>query len=249
MLPGFFIALFSQEVFKFDLPSFVIGLLSLCLVSSSNYVLNELLDAKTDRAHKEKSKRPVATGLVSLNEGLILWGLLAIASFFLSFHLSPSFGLSVAALWIAGCCYNTPPIRLKDIAYADVLSESINSPIRFLAGWFLVLETQLPPLSILIAYWFATAFFLAAKRYAEFGSFASREQATAYRKSFAHYSENMLLIHLVFYITTGAFFGGIFIVRHRPELIVIIPLVASFFAYYLKPVSYTHLTLPTIGCV
>ena len=35
-----------------------------------------------------------------------------------------------------GCLYNIPPIRTKDHAYVDVLSESINNPIRFLVGWY-----------------------------------------------------------------------------------------------------------------
>src|SRR5271157_1503406 len=42
----------------------VVGILATCLVASSNYVLNELLDAPYDRLHPIKKDRPAASGLV-----------------------------------------------------------------------------------------------------------------------------------------------------------------------------------------
>jgi 4-hydroxybenzoate polyprenyltransferase len=35
------------------------GLVSICLVTSSNYVINEVLDARFDREHPAKRERPV----------------------------------------------------------------------------------------------------------------------------------------------------------------------------------------------
>src|SRR5690348_13712888 len=48
-----------------------IGLLSLCLMSSSNYVINEILDAPFDRYHPSKSNRPVPSGQVSVRLGYV----------------------------------------------------------------------------------------------------------------------------------------------------------------------------------
>jgi len=42
----------------------LVGLLSLGLVASSNYVINELQDAASDRSHPTKSNRPVPPRLV-----------------------------------------------------------------------------------------------------------------------------------------------------------------------------------------
>src|ERR1700732_238978 len=41
-------------------PPLLLGLFSVCLIASSNYVLNEILDARFDRAHPEKRLRPLA---------------------------------------------------------------------------------------------------------------------------------------------------------------------------------------------
>ena len=43
-----------------------------------------------------------------------------------------------------------------------------------------------------------------------------------------------LLVSVFFYITACAMFAGIFIVRYRVELILAVPVIAGFFAYYLK---------------
>ena len=67
MLAGVVLAIF----YFYDLAAFSwlmlgIGLLSTCLVASSNYVINEILDAPTDRDHPVKCQRPIPAGLVSL---------------------------------------------------------------------------------------------------------------------------------------------------------------------------------------
>ncbi len=126
-----------------------------------------------------------------------------------------------------------PPIRTKEWPYLDVLSESVNNPIRLLLGWFALVAGRFPPLSLAISYWMVGAFFMAMKRYAEYrhiGDPAS-PRPTA---SFAYYTEERLLISLFFYATSCALFAGIFIVRYHLELILFAPLAAGLFAYYMK---------------
>jgi len=43
-----------------------------------------------------------------------------------------------------GLVYNVPPLRTKDRQYLDVLSESINNPLRFMLGWTAVIGSLLP---------------------------------------------------------------------------------------------------------
>jgi decaprenyl-phosphate phosphoribosyltransferase len=127
-----------------------------------------------------------------------------------------------------------PPIRTKEWPYLDVLSESINNPIRLLLGWFALVTTTFPPGSLAISYWMIGAFFMAMKRYAEYRHIGNPDVAAAYRRSFKYYTEDRLLISLFFYATACALFAGVFIVRYHLELILFAPLAAGLFAYYMK---------------
>jgi 4-hydroxybenzoate polyprenyltransferase len=211
-----------------------LALLATCLVASSNYVLNEILDAPTDRLHPQKRFRPVPDGMVSLPIAYAEWMLLAVVGFWLASHVNEYFAWSALSLWFMGIVYNVPPLRTKEWPYVDVLSESVNNAIRLFLGWFVLITTQVPPLSLAIAYWMLGAFFMATKRYAEYRHLANQEVAAGYRRSFRHYTEERLLVSIMFYGTACALFSGIFIVRYHLELILFAPFAAGVFAYYLK---------------
>lgn len=209
-----------------------LGVLATCLVASSNYVLNELLDAPQDRQHPEKKHRPVPSGLVRPVWAYAEWLAFAAAGFALAISVNKFFFFSALSLWVMGLVYNVPPLRTKEWPYVDVLSESINNPIRLLLGWFALVTTHVPPLSLAIAYWMLGAFFMAMKRFAEYRHIGDRRVAAAYRRSFRYYTEERLLGSLFFYATACALFAGIFIVRYHLELILFAPLGAGMFAYY-----------------
>lgn len=212
----------------------VLAVLATCLVASSNYVLNELLDAPLDRLHPTKRSRPAASGEVRPALALVEWLLLGAAGLAIAFSLNRALGLSAAGLWGMGLVYNVPPLRTKEIPYVDVLTESINNALRLLLGWHALIDDRLAPLSLVLAYWMAGAFFMATKRLAEFRSLGDRELAGAYRRSFRHYDEPRLLVSMFYYAITSALFTGIFVVRYKLELILAVPLVAGFFAWYLR---------------
>jgi hypothetical protein len=132
-----------------------------------------------------------------------------------------------------GFMYNVRPFRTKDKAYLDVLSESVNNPIRFVLGWMLIGITVFPPSSVLIAYWMGGAFLMATKRFAEYRFIGNAETAGLYRHSFKFYTEERLLISTVFYALCSSFFLAIFLIKHRIELLVSFPFIALLFAWYL----------------
>lgn len=218
-----------------------LGFLATCLVASSYYVLNEILDAPTDANHPIKRNRPIPSGRVRIAPAYALWLALAAAGLALAWSLNRQFFIAAACLWGMSLIYNVPPIRTKDVPFLDVLSESLNNPLRLALGWFLTGVTLIPPLSLMISYWMAGAFFMSAKRFAEYRWIGNPEQAGAYRASFRYYTENRLLTCMVFYTAASALFLGIFIVRYRLELIFGAPLITAFFAKYfhvaLKPDS------------
>jgi len=222
----------------------LLAVVATCLVASSNYVLNELLDGPRDRLHPLKRHRPVPSGRVVQRWAYVEWLGLAIAGLVLAWSLNPWFFASALWLWIMGVLYNVPPIRTKEWPYVDVLSESINNPIRLLLGWFALIPDKVPPLSLALSYWMIGAFFMAMKRYAEYRHIGDPAVAGAYRHSFRYYDEERLLVSILFYATACALFAGIFIVRYHLELILFVPFAAGLFAYYLhlgmKPESPTE---------
>jgi 4-hydroxybenzoate polyprenyltransferase len=206
---------------------------AVCLVASSNYVINEILDAPFDRHHPEKSLRAVPSGRVSVPLAYVEWLLLAAIGIAIGAFLSVGLGVALAALWIMGCVYNIPPIRSKDIPYADVISEAVNNPLRMLVGWYIVNPGGLAPVSLLVSYWMVGCYFMAVKRFAEYRHLGDRSRAIAYRRSFAGVTEERLLISIVFYASAAMLFFGAFAMRYRIELIVSFPLIAFVMAIYL----------------
>jgi decaprenyl-phosphate phosphoribosyltransferase len=236
MLLGVLVAFFHEpaSITVAKLPQIALAFLATCLVASSNYVLNELLDGATDSFHPEKKHRPVPSGKIRSGVAIIEWLLLGVAGASVAFLLSLSFLMSALMLWIMGIAYNVTPVRTKELPYVDVLSESLNNPLRLFLGWFAVVPDKVPPLSLILAYWMVGAFLMATKRFAEYRHIGDAKLATQYRQSFGHYNENRLLVSMFIFATMSALFSGIFIVRYRVELILFVPLAAGFFGYYLK---------------
>ena len=128
--------------------------------------------------------------------------------------------------------YNVKPLRSKDLPIIDVLSESVNNPIRFLIGWYLMNNNILPPSAILISYWFGGAFLMNAKRLSEFNKIKTLVDPSLYRKSFSFYSVNRLISFSLFYSSVSISLLIVFITKYKIELILILPLVAFLFALY-----------------
>jgi decaprenyl-phosphate phosphoribosyltransferase len=210
-----------------------LGFVAVILAASSNYVLNELLDAPFDRHIPAKSSRPAACGRVNVRVGYAQWLICGFASFAVAGAVSKELFFSVLALWVMGCLYNVPPIRTKDIPYLDVLSESINNPIRFCVGWYIVTSTILPPASLLLAYWLLGAYFMALKRFSEYRQIGGR-LASRYRRSFAFYTEQALLTCVTFYAAAAMLFFGAFIMRYRMEMVFAFPFIALLMALYFQ---------------
>jgi decaprenyl-phosphate phosphoribosyltransferase len=235
VLPGILIAIsIDQSLIGLSMIGHIlVGLLAVGLIASSNYVLNEVLDAPSDRMHPTKCTRPVPSGQVNIPLAYVQWVLLMLAGIALSLTVSKQFCITMAVLWIMGCLYNIPPMRTKDVPYLDVLSEAINNPLRMIAGWYMTLTVLLPPASLLVSYWMAGCYFMAIKRFAEYHEIGDAQRSAAYRKSFAHYTESRLLVSIMFYGTHAMLFFGAFLMRYRMELILSFPLVALVMAVYL----------------
>ncbi|MDO5567639.1 MAG: UbiA prenyltransferase family protein [Planctomycetia bacterium] len=240
MVFGIVLVLFYKPALFPDFATFdlwkriIIAFISTCLVASSNYVVNEILDAPTDKSHPVKKNRPIPSGQVWLPIAWFEWLAIGACGLAMAWTINLSFFFTALWLWVMGIIYNVPPLRSKELPYVDVLSEAINNPIRLLLGWFVLLGTTIPPISLMIAYWMMGAFFMAAKRWAEYRMIGDRVAAGQYRRSFRWYTLENLMVSMFFYAIHCSLFLGVFIVRYHIELILSMPLIAGFFSYYLR---------------
>lgn len=235
MIPGTLLALLLDHQVSFaQFKDFLLAVLVLCLISSANYVINEYLDAESDRYHPMKSKRAGARGELRRLPVTILYIVLVAGSLGLAQTLGRMFFVTSVFFLAMGLFYNIEPIRTKDRAFLDVLSEAINNPLRFLLGWFVVINDTFPPSSILLSYWMGGAFLMAMKRYSEYRQFADPARIALYRKSFKFYDEEKLLLSSFFYALNATFFLGVFLIKYRIEYFLSLPFITVMFVWYMK---------------
>jgi len=233
MIPGAALALALAPNARLSLQPLALAVVSCCLIVSANYTINEYLDAPFDRHHPTKRNRPGAEGRLDGRVVLLQYAILGAAGGLLASRINHAFLATSLWLLVMGVVYNVRPLRTKDRPYLDVLSESINNPIRLLLGWFAVTDLVVPPGSALLAYWMGGAFLMGTKRYSEYRRIGDPVRAGLYRKSFTHYTESSLLLSSFFYALFSACLIGVFLIKYRIELLLSLPLFAVLFTWYL----------------
>lgn len=245
VIPGIILAYVMVPNSSFDFYRIIIGSLSVCLISSANYVINELLDAPFDQYHPIKKYRPIASNKISKRYVSIEYTVLLLLGLFLASLIGRIYLLYSIVFSFCAILYNVEPLRLKDQAYLDVILESFNNPIRLLLGWTMISTNTIPPYSIIIAYWFGGAFLMSSKRLAEYLQLKQEdllEDLINYRKSFNIYTEKSLLLSAYFFSLISIFNMAVFLVKYKIELILIIPIISILFTYYLG-LSYNQLSI------
>ena len=215
----------------------ILGLIATSLIASANYLLNEWLDSTYDKHHPLKSNRPFVKHSPNTATLLLIYLVVAGAGMGISLSINLTVAWVQMALLISGLIYNVRPFRSKDIPFIDVLTESLNNPLRFLIGWTLVTDTLIPPSSVLIAYWMGGAFLMVIKRYAEYKTVESmqgKEILSAYRKVFKVYNGDRLLVSSFFYALLSAFTMAVFLTKYRIEYLLLFPVISALFASYLR---------------
>ena len=234
IVPGGVLAMIIEN--KIDVQSFIslfVAILATCFIASANYTINEYLDRDSDRHHPIKSFRAFVSKQPSKIIISFQYFLCTLVGFFLLSKLNTMAFAGGASLLIMGIIYNAPPLRSKDLVFVDVLSESINNPLRLIIGWASVTTIILPPISLIVSFWLGGAFLMATKRYAEYRFINNSEKAGLYRKSFNHYTELSLSLSAFFYAILCVFFLAVFLIKYRIEFLLSFPFIAVLFTWYL----------------
>ena len=82
------------------------GIAAFCLVSSGMYIINDFIDLKEDRLHSQKSKRPLAAGLITTVNALIIAITILILGQILSWELGLKFFIFSSAYIFLNVVYN-----------------------------------------------------------------------------------------------------------------------------------------------
>lgn len=158
----------------------VVGFVALSLVCSSIYILNDLLDIESDRAHPLKSKRPIPAGLIELQDAVSISILIFVIGILVAFSVSAHFLFWVGAYALVAVLYS---LFLKRLALVDMFVLSGFYVIRVLAGGA---AAAVPISPWMLA--FSLFFFLslgASKRFVELSNLKSRGVERAKGRDYA----------------------------------------------------------------
>jgi 4-hydroxybenzoate polyprenyltransferase len=178
--------LFSRRLF--DLAAFfetVAAFAIFCALSGVVYLTNDVLDRHTDRNHPLKSRRPIASGLISLPLALGSAVAIALAALLGSTALGWRFSLVAVGYLVLNSMYSA---FLKHVVILDVLTIAVGFVLRAAAGAVAI--------NVAISHWlFVCTILLAlfislAKRRHEIVLLA--EGATTHRPILGEYSAYLL---------------------------------------------------------
>lgn len=183
--------IFSNNLFNLELLALnTAGFFALCLVSSANYILNNMADMEGDKHHPEKKQRVAAM----YDLGWVLCSLLSLlllsTGLITAFLINTNFFITVSALFFLSQLYN---ILLKTQIFLDVTAISVNFVLRAVSGAFI---TKVLSSEWLILGVFFLAFFISlCKRYGEL--LFLQDKAKMHKKVLNDYSEDLLIFSII----------------------------------------------------
>lgn len=155
------------------------------LLSSSGYILNDIIDYREDIAHPSKSSRPIAAGKIKRMPAAMVAMLLLILSLFAAYAVDPNFFYVCLAYTVLAALYSA---AIKHVLILDILFVAFGYVLRAIAGAVVIhveISSWLLLCTLLIALFLATA-----KRRTEIVLLG--EGATGHRKILAAYSLPLL---------------------------------------------------------
>lgn len=166
-----------------------------CLVSSTTYILNDILDKENDSHHPDKCSRPIASGKISVASAFLLATVLLAFSLVLAWNISGKFIVLMMVYVAVSIAYST---KLKDIVLVDIFCIS--------AGFLLRLQAGGAAFNVAISEWLFLSVFLLSvflstgKRLAEKQHLG--KEAHHHRKALRAYPEGFL--EGILYMTGGS---------------------------------------------
>ncbi len=109
----------------------LLAFFAMCLASSATYIVNDIFDLERDRAHPKKSKRPLASGVLSVPFAIALAIACLAGSVALALYVRPEVLTLVGVYLALQVFYN---LGLKHIPIADVFVVASGFVLRAIVG-------------------------------------------------------------------------------------------------------------------
>jgi 4-hydroxybenzoate polyprenyltransferase len=163
----------------------IIAFVSFCLISSTVYIFNDIVDIEQDRHHPSKRKRPLPSGKLKISTAAIFAAFLGATALTLAYFASTTV---VVILLIYAAMNLAYSLKLKHVVILDVFIIATGFMLRILAG---TLGLGIPPSQWLLLCGLMVTLFLGfSKRRAEI--IALSEDKSAHRKVLEDYSPVLL---------------------------------------------------------
>ena len=159
----------------------ILAFFSLCFISSAGYIINDIIDRKSDQLHPENKHRPLAAGVISLPLALGMVVILLGIGGWLGATINLLFFYILIALFGVILLYT---FLLKNIIIADVLTISLLFVLRALAG-AIAIRVTISPWLVLVPF-FLALFLAIGKRHSEL--LLLKEKASSTRKVLQEYT-------------------------------------------------------------
>ncbi|MCC6146876.1 MAG: UbiA family prenyltransferase, partial [Anaerolineaceae bacterium] len=131
-----------QLTHPFSLLRSLAGVFLFCLLSSTVYIINDIVDAEADRQHPTKKNRPIASGKLPVPVAIgVALAILAV-TFPLAYLLSPSFALICTVYFLIILAYT---LWLKHVPLVDVIIIAAGFVLRVAAGVSLIQVQRFSP--------------------------------------------------------------------------------------------------------
>lgn len=196
---------FSHNLFGINnLVLTLVGFGSLCFISSSSYIINDIIDLKRDRFHPERRLRPLASGRMSIWFAGALAVICLALGIFAAYILDTAFLYCLLALFSLSLAYS---IFLKKEAFVDVLVIGINFVIRASSGAYII-DVKISPW-LIVGVFFLSLFLSIGKRHADLIFLG--KAAAKYKEVLKVYSKEnttaLMIISTALLIITYAFYS------------------------------------------
>ena len=206
--------------------------LCFCLVSSSVYLLNDLVDIEKDRLHPRKRLRPLPSGRLSPRVAVGAALVLAAVGLGGAFWLNPWVGLVTVFYLVQNVAYS---LVLKNVVIVDVMVLSLGFLLRVVVGVLVVHVTNFSPW-LYVCVTLLALFLGFGKRRHELTLLAG--EAANHRASLDHYNV-ALLDQLIGLVTTSTLVAYTLYTIEAPtalagwRMLLTAPFVLYFIARYL----------------